>query len=655
MGQSSVPEGAREGKQAARNTWSPPMFLERPQKLLIRTPAYKYAFSVLMAGAAILLRYALVPLVGSGSQYLTIYPIVILIATCAGRWPAVVTAAISSTVSVYLFSDVFSMGSLLGPIIVILTAYLAGSLHSALDRSRENEVALAESEQRFRTLADNISQLAWMADAQGSFFWLNKRAYEYTGAAFQSIAGSAWTQWVHPSQLKALLEKTNECLRTGDVCDDTLLIRGRDGAYRWFLCRAIPIQDEAGRVIRWFGTATDIHDLKQTQQDLQESEEKFRLLAENAGAIIGIMQGERIIYANPFAEKASGYTREELYAIDIPKLIHPEYRKEMMERAMKSQAGEPIESHYEFVMVTKSGEQRWLDFSPIMINYYGRPAIVGIAIDITERKSYEDKLQCYREQLENKNKELESIIGIVSHDLRAPLVNIRGFSNELKMDCQAVDTLLTQVPVEQTLETQIDKLLHKNIPECLQYIQTSSDAMNNLVRTLVETARAGVLPLKPEKLNMNLIIKKILASIEMKAKKTGVSYGIEDLPECFADSKQVEQIFRNLLDNAIKYLDRARPGQICIGGTLQADAALYWVADNGIGISPEHQEKIFEPYYQLKEKAAGGLGMGLVTVKRMVEHNGGTIWVMSEKGKGTTLYVKLPARADESRYELELE
>lgn len=271
----------------------------------------------------------------------------------------------------------------------------------------------------------------------------------------------------------------------------------------------------------------------------------------------------------------------------------------------------------------------------------------------TRRRQYQnrdliDELQHTKAQLldikdvlENKNREMESIIGIVSHDLRAPLVNIQGFSNELQMDFKAVDTLLAEVPVEQQVQAQLDILLHQNIPEYLQYIQTSSDAMNKLVVTLLEVARAGFMPIKPEPLDMHLLVKQIIASIEILIKQAGASYYIDDMPACRADRTQVEQIFRNLLDNAIKYLDPNRTGQICMGGTLQADSALYWVADNGIGISPEHQEKIFEPYYQLKEKASGGMGLGLVTVKRMVEHNGGKIWVISEKNKGSTFYVAL--------------
>lgn len=648
--------------------------------------------------------------------------------------------------------------------IVLLAAFLV--LKQEIRSRRKAQDALSESEERFRMLADNISQLAWMADEKGSFFWLNRRAYEYTGGVFTSLRASGWQKLVHPTELKRLIQKSDECVRTGTFFEDTVLVRARDGSYRWFLCRAIPIYGDNGRVIRWFGTATDIHELKQTQQALQESEEKFRMLAENAGAIIGIMQDARIIYANPFAETASGYTRQELYEIDIPKLIHPDYQKIMMERARRRQAGEPIESHYEFIMVRKDGEHRWLDFSPIMIyyrgkpaiigmafditqrkraeaalreseetfrllaenaraiigivqgerfiyvnpyleelsgytrqeilqmpigqlvhpdsraqvldrarrrqageavethyefalltkfgqkkwldfsvtaiHYHGRPAIVGIAIDITDRKQAEVDLQGYKNQLENKNKELESIIGIVSHDLRAPLVNIQGFSREIKTDCDTVDTLLAEVPVEQKVEMQLDKLLHKDIPESLRYILTSADAMNKLVVSLVEVARAGSMPTKREKIDMNVLIKQILQSVEIKIKRKGVSCRIDDMPNCVADKTQVEQIFRNLLDNAIKYLEPDRPGELCLGGKTEAGSALYWVADNGIGISLEHQEKIFEPYYQLKEKASGGMGMGLATVRKLVDRNHGKIWVVSEKGKGSIFYIALP-------------
>lgn len=261
---------------------------------------------------------------------------------------------------------------------------------------------------------------------------------------------------------------------------------------------------------------------------------------------------------------------------------------------------------------------------------------------INELQRTRDELLRLKSMLETKNKELESIIGIVSHDLRAPIVNIQGFGSEMGADCKTLQTLFSGI-MDEDAEKDIRRILENNLPESLHYIQTSAEAMNNLVVTLIEVARAGLSPTKPEKLDMNELMAEIFKNLKMKFREAHVAYDFRQLPDCFADRTQVTQIFTNLLDNAVKYLDPARPGQICVEGALQAGGSLYWVSDNGIGISPQDQQIIFEPYYQLKEKAAGGMGLGLATVKKMVDRNNGTIWVLSEKDKGSTFYVALPA------------
>lgn len=270
---------------------------------------------------------------------------------------------------------------------------------------------------------------------------------------------------------------------------------------------------------------------------------------------------------------------------------------------------------------------------------------VGVMIQITgatEAVMAKKALMQLSRELEFKNKEMESFISIVTHDLRAPIVNIQGFSHEVKLECQTLDKLLAPVHMEQTLEKELDTILHKSIPESLSYIETSSEAMSNLVKTLVEVTKVGMSPLKPERIDMDKLINQVIDSIKIKFKEADVHFDLSKLPDCHADRAQVTQIFTNLVDNAVKYLDPTRPSWICIEGTLQADGVLYSVSDSGIGISIEQQEKIFKPYYQLNEKAAGGVGMGLATVKKLVERNNGKIWVLSEKGQYSIFYIALP-------------
>jgi two-component system CheB/CheR fusion protein len=135
---------------------------------------------------------------------------------------------------------------------------------------RELERALRENELRFRTLADNIAQFAWMADSEGSIVWYNKRWYDYTGTTPDDMRGWGWQKVHHPDHIERVVEKISRCFQTGEVWEDTFPLRGADGAYRWFLSRALPIRDEKGAVVRWFGTNTDITAQREAEQRLMQ-------------------------------------------------------------------------------------------------------------------------------------------------------------------------------------------------------------------------------------------------------------------------------------------------------------------------------------------------------------------------------------------------
>jgi signal transduction histidine kinase len=247
------------------------------------------------------------------------------------------------------------------------------------------------------------------------------------------------------------------------------------------------------------------------------------------------------------------------------------------------------------------------------------------------------------EKLRNQNQELETIIRIISHDLRAPLLNVRGFNHLVKKDCARLGELLKPLAIPQEARKEIDEVLDESMAESTDFIEASATAMDNLAKLLVKVARSGSVTPEPEMLDMNEIAKGVVGSINIRLKNAAANVSIGELPGCYADRTHVTQVFTNLVENAIKYLDSARPGQISIGGRSDEMQAVYVVEDNGIGIAPEHQDKIFDVFYRIIERTAiGGEGIGLSVVKRMVERNNGRVWVESEKGKGSRFHVALP-------------
>jgi PAS domain S-box-containing protein len=155
-------------------------------------------------------------------------------------------------------------------------------LFKDISERKRSEQELQESEARFRTLADNISQFAWMADARGWIFWYNQRWFDYTGTTLEMMQGWRWQQVHHPDHLKRVVTKFRQCIESGTIWEDIFPLRGKDGQYRWFLSRAIPIRDDQDQVLRWFGTNTDITELRQTEMALQQTADRLNLALKSA-------------------------------------------------------------------------------------------------------------------------------------------------------------------------------------------------------------------------------------------------------------------------------------------------------------------------------------------------------------------------------------
>jgi signal transduction histidine kinase len=240
--------------------------------------------------------------------------------------------------------------------------------------------------------------------------------------------------------------------------------------------------------------------------------------------------------------------------------------------------------------------------------------------------------------LQTANEELKTFAYIVSHDLRAPLVNIKGFTSELGYGLETVYTviqdILPQLKDEQRLALTV--ALEEDIPEALEFINSSVNRMNNLINAILKLSRLGRRELYFEPINMAALVQAHLETLAHQIERQKVNIRVGPLPNVVADKTAMEQIMGNILTNAVNYLDPSRPGQIDIYGEADHKETIFHVRDNGRGIAKEDMSKVFELFRRAGKQDVPGEGMGLAYVRALVRRHGGQIWCGSELNAGTT-------------------
>ena len=249
--------------------------------------------------------------------------------------------------------------------------------------------------------------------------------------------------------------------------------------------------------------------------------------------------------------------------------------------------------------------------------------------------------------LSSANDEIQRFAYIVSHDLRAPLVNIMGFTSELE---QAA-AVLSRHAVTETAAPELREAAQEDIPEALRFIKSSSEKMDRLINAILRLSREGRRMLAPERLDMTALLHHLIETMQHQADVKNATIEVEALPPIVADRLAVEQVLGNVVENALKYLMPGRPGVIRITGTTEGRVVRLDVIDNGRGIAARDYERVFELFRRAGDQSVPGEGIGLAHVRALVRRLGGSIDCHSELGTGTTFTIRLPAVAT---YEREL-
>ncbi|MEI7527323.1 MAG: PAS domain S-box protein [Elusimicrobiota bacterium] len=512
------------------------------------------------------------------------------------------------------------------------------------------EVALRESEAYIRTVLDNlpIGIAVNSVDPEVKFSYANDlfpEIYRTTKEALARPDGFWEAVYQEPKQREELRKKVLEDCASGDPArmrwEDVPVAR-RGEATTYITGQNIPLP--GGKLM--VSTVLDVTERKLAEEKLEEAAKNWLDTFDAIDDIVWMMDAEsRIIRVNKATHKTFSLPDGELIGRRCWEVVHgssqpiPECPALPAKKNMRRETAE----------YALNGKIYEIIVDP-MVGADGKYAgAVHILRDITVRKQAELEKERLNKNLVEKKQELENFLYITTHDLRSPLVNIQGFSQNLERYLAELRRLLSALALPPETGRELEKLTGRSIPEALKFVLESSRKMDGLISSLLKVSRIGRVEMKPETVGMNALIKNIMESLFYHLEDAGGKVNCGSLPPCRADLAAVGQIFTNLLDNAVKYRQKGRPLVVNVTGEVKENMALYTVADNGAGIPAADLDRVWSVFYRggsARASGQNGEGIGLHMVKLMIEKNGGGITVDSKEGEGTVFSVRLPAAGE---------
>jgi PAS domain S-box-containing protein len=505
-----------------------------------------------------------------------------------------------------------------------------GAAIEDITHRKRAERALQDSERLFATIA-NLSPVGiFRMDAAGSNIYVNDRWREIAGLPADRALGQAWRDALHPDDRTRVTAEWEAASQLQQPYVTECRFLRPDGSVIWVLGQVTPEFAVTGSLIGYVGTVTDITDRKQAELNLLEGERRYAMLT--ALSPVGIFHTDaygHCLYANDRWRTIAGLTEAEALGNGWIQSIHPDDRGQIAtawEQAIRDNL--PFQMEYRFrasddritwVMGQATAET---DDEGKILGY------IGTITDITERKQAEMALQDRANELsqvnrlltrttsllEERNRELDQFAYVVSHDLKAPLRAIANLSEWIE------DDLAGTLPEENQRQ--------------MQLLRERVHRMESLINGLLQYSRAGRTEVETQLVSVQTLLEEVVDSIDPPDEFT-VTIGA-GMPTLTAKSLLLRQVFANLIGNAIKHHPRS-DGQVSI--TVQDQVLFYEfaISDDGRGIAPEHQEKIFDIFQTLESRdMKESTGIGLSIVKKIVETEGGSIQVESEAGIGTT-------------------
>ena len=632
-----------------------------------KSTLHGYAIAFTATLGALLVRAALDPLLGEHLPYVTFFVAVAVTTFYAGLGASVTAVMLGGLAAAWAFvpprgiAAMAGVSDYVGLALYFLVACVILGFGQALRRAKHQaeaardglrlemaernrtKDALLQSEERFRMLADHMSQLAWMGDASGSLTWYNRRWYEYTGTTFEQMQGWGWQQVHHPDHIDRVVEKWKRAHINGDVWEDTFPLRGTDGQYRWFLSRAIPIRNAEGHVVRWFGTNTDVTALREAQEALRRSEEQLRLITDIAPVYIASCDTEgryRFVnrgYAERFGvrpEDCVGNTMEDIVGRQAFAIFRTH-----VDEALKG-------NRVEFEVDVPYGDQgtQWLHSSYVPeFRPDGRVnGLVAVLTDMTIRKQAEQALLESQERLQAFAGQLEHLVDQRTEELVHSQRQLRALATELNLTEQrerkrvAVELHdhLAQLLVLSKLKlSQIKNI--RVFPSEYHGLITETDAVLTQCLAYTRTLVAELSPPVLRDFGLPMALKWLADQMRQHELRVAVTLSQEDLQVPEEQAVLLFQSVRELLMNVVKH---AEYGDAAVTLEQTNGELRIQVRDDGRGF--DLSAASHDPASTLSSR------FGLFSIRERMRAMGGRFEIESGQGKGTTATLVLPLHND---------
>jgi len=520
----------------------------------------------------------------------------------------------------------------LSPLETAQGVLISGAIRDITERKRVEE-RIRQSEEELRQLIDVIPQQVVVFDAEWNPLFANLRELEYTGLTPREVQSKdAFARIFHPEDLKTLEGVRERALSDGAPFEAEARIRGKEGGYRWFLIRDNPLRDEQGRVLRWYGTRTDIEQRKRAEERARLSEAELREIIDVIPQQVFVFDADwNPLFANRRELEYTGLTPQNAQSKDaVAGMVHSEDLKKLqVARERARSEGAPIET--EARIRGKDGGYRWFlirdnplrDQQGRVLRWY------GTRTDIEDRK-----------QAEKEHERLRQLEADLAHTNRVSMLGelAASLSHELKQPISAAIT---------NANTSL-RWLKRDPPNVEQAREATSRVVKDgtraveIIDRLRSFYRKGASP-ERELVDVNQVLHEMLDLLRNEANRYSISMRTEpaaELAKATADRVQLQQVLMNLMLNGIEAMkdsggELAVKSQVCQDGQLMIS-----VSDSGVGLPAGNADQIFTAFFSTKPQ---GSGMGLTISRSIVEAHGGRLWATANPARGATFHFTLPA------------